>query len=255
MAKSAMALARAKARRRNRDHIARSAASDITVEQELAMRRKARKCPMCGTSLTGKPGLPNSKHLDHIIPVASGGTHTHGNVRIICSRCNLRRPKDGSDYTGPVTLWAVLPGTVARPHGGANKATCRKGLHPWTPENIEVRPDGGKRCRPCRKETDRQRNQRRRGRDRGRKPAPRKTCTCGAPFAAPGRTAMCPDCTDKAARRAADLHASGMTWRQVAAEVGYHSYEGARFAAKRIGYAPHRRADLTASPVPIVQSP
>ncbi len=26
--------------------------------------------------------------------------------------CNLKRPKDGSDYTGPVTLWATAPGVI-----------------------------------------------------------------------------------------------------------------------------------------------
>lgn len=78
------------------------------------MRRRTRKCKICGIFLTGKPGKPNSKQLDHIIPINIGGTHTHGNVRIICRTCNLARPKDGSDYTGPVTLWAQAPGVVLR---------------------------------------------------------------------------------------------------------------------------------------------
>lgn len=58
---------------------------------------------------------------------------------------------------------------------------------------------------------------------------------------------MCPACTDKAARQAAELHAAGgMTWNQVAAVVGYGTGEGARYAAKRIGYVP-------ATPVPAVK--
>lgn len=92
----------------------RAAYSDITAAEELALRRKARKCPECGVYMTGKPGKPNSKHLDHIVPLNAGGTHTHGNVRIVCRTCNLGRPKDGSDYTGAVTLWAVIPGMVSR---------------------------------------------------------------------------------------------------------------------------------------------
>lgn len=94
-----------------------TAYSDITPQQEAEMRRRTRKCPLCGTWMTGKPGKPNSKHLDHIIPVnpSVGGTHTHGNVRIICRTCNLKRPKDGSDYSGPVTLWATAPCVVITP--------------------------------------------------------------------------------------------------------------------------------------------
>jgi 5-methylcytosine-specific restriction endonuclease McrA len=56
--------------------------------------------------MSDKPQLPNSKELDHIVPLGVGGTHTVGNVRIICRDCNLRRPKDGSDYVGPIALWA-----------------------------------------------------------------------------------------------------------------------------------------------------
>jgi hypothetical protein len=82
--------------------------SDITPRQEADIRKRARKCTLCSVYMTGKVGKPNTKHLDHIIPINIGGTHTHGNVRIICRTCNLARPKDGSDYTGPVTLWAQV---------------------------------------------------------------------------------------------------------------------------------------------------
>jgi len=79
---------------------------DVTAKDEQAMRLKAKRCPLCRVKLTDVPLLPNSKELDHIVPRAAGGTHTHGNVRIICRDCNVRRPSDGSDYFGPVTLWA-----------------------------------------------------------------------------------------------------------------------------------------------------
>lgn len=218
------------ARKRNREHIERAAFSDITPGQELEMRRKARKCPLCGVRLTDKPGLPNSKHLDHIIPICVGGTHTHGNCRITCRSCNVRRPKDGSDYTGPVTLWAVLPGTVTRPHGGTNKTTCRKGLHPWVTENIGTASTGKKYCRACRGVIGRARN-------------PLRPCTrCGTPAALHGGQAMCPDCTEAMARQAAELHASGtLSWNEIAPLVGYGSGWGAAYAAKRIGYVPAPR--------------
>jgi len=152
------------------------------------MRRRTRKCPLCSVGLTGKLNLPNSKHLDHIVPLNQGGTHTHGNVRIICASCNLRRPKDGSDFIGQVTLWAQSEVPVSR----MTKQEKRRYL-------------------------------------------PVK-CRCAALFAAPGRTLMCPSCTEDAGRKAAELHAGGLAWPQVAAQVGYTTAEGARYAAKRIGY-------------------
>lgn len=79
----------------------------VTASFEQALRVRARRCPMCAVLMTSYPFLPNSKELDHIVPLNTGGTHTVGNVRIICRSCNLARPKDGSDYTGPVTLWAL----------------------------------------------------------------------------------------------------------------------------------------------------
>jgi HNH endonuclease len=124
--------------------------TDITPQQEAEMRRKARKCPLCGIRMTSKPRLPNSKELDHIVPVGMGGTHTHGNVRIICRDCNLRRPKDGSDYTGMVTLWATAPGVLvrpkpepkAKPQPVRNVSTCACGSE-FMPRR------GGQRCPAC----------------------------------------------------------------------------------------------------------
>jgi hypothetical protein len=218
---SAQAIARA--RRRNRDHLKRVALSDITAGQELAMRKRTRKCKLCGVFMTSKPGRPNSKHLDHIVPVNIGGTHTHGNVRITCQACNVRRPKDGSDYSGPVTLWAQEPGIAAR-----RRALCRNGLHPWIPENI-VLTGRQNRCKRCLLAANLKRH-------------PLQTCKCGKFFVSPGATLMCPACTDAAARKAAELHAAGaLTWKQVAELVGYGSGEGARYAAKRIGYTPAPR--------------
>jgi 5-methylcytosine-specific restriction endonuclease McrA len=80
---------------------------EVTAEFERNLRTKTRRCQLCKVSMTNRPYLPNSKELDHIVPRNVGGTHTVGNVRIICRLCNQQRPKDGSDYTGPVTLWAL----------------------------------------------------------------------------------------------------------------------------------------------------
>jgi 5-methylcytosine-specific restriction endonuclease McrA len=57
---------------------------DFTPADEQAMRLKAKRCPLCKVKLVDDPYLPASKELDHIIPRHMFGTHTHGNVRIIC---------------------------------------------------------------------------------------------------------------------------------------------------------------------------
>lgn len=87
----------------------------LTADLELAMRRKAERCPMpgCGVTLTDAPFLPHSKELDHIVPRCLGGAHTIGNTRIICRLCNARRPDDGSDVV-QLDLFSVLdPSAVA----------------------------------------------------------------------------------------------------------------------------------------------
>lgn len=102
---------------------------DFTAEDERELRRRTKRCPMpgCGRTLTDEPFLPNSKELDHIIPRHMFGTHSHGNVRIICRECNQGRPKDGSDYAGPVTLWAQDHDLVgSRPVKGVCACGSRK---------------------------------------------------------------------------------------------------------------------------------
>lgn len=85
----------------------RAAFDQVTPEYERVLRAKAKRCPLCMVRMTDVPYLPTSKELDHIVPIIVGGTHTIGNVRIICRLCNVRRPRDGSDYVGPITLWSV----------------------------------------------------------------------------------------------------------------------------------------------------
>lgn len=91
-----------------------SRGGDFTAADEIAMRRKAKRCPLCGIKLADEPFLPASKELDHILPRNVGGTHTHGNLRIICKRCNAARPLDGSDFVGQLSLWAQDPVAVIK---------------------------------------------------------------------------------------------------------------------------------------------
>lgn len=57
----------------------------------------AKRCAICDCGLSTDLGKPNSKHLDHIVPINVGGLHVRENVRVVCRTCNLRRPLDGSD--------------------------------------------------------------------------------------------------------------------------------------------------------------
>lgn len=77
---------RSRARTRKKEHLRRATAAPglaVTPAYEQQLRRKTKRCPMpgCGAQLTDTPYQPNSRHLDHIVPLNIGGTHTIGNVR------------------------------------------------------------------------------------------------------------------------------------------------------------------------------
>ena len=79
-------------RNRNRKNAIRSLneTSDITHQYLREIVESTSKCPICERRM-------DMKHVDHIIPIVMGGTHTKDNVRVICRKCNLSRPKDGRD--------------------------------------------------------------------------------------------------------------------------------------------------------------
>lgn len=93
-------------RHKNSRRRTRTRASDLTAADVKALLSSRTYCPCCRKRMTQHG--PRQKHLDHIVPIAIGGTHTHGNVRVICAACNLARPFNGSDLHGhQPTLWAV----------------------------------------------------------------------------------------------------------------------------------------------------
>lgn len=173
--------------------------TDITPAQEATMYRRTRKCKLCSCWMTNRHGRPNSKHLDHIVPLGVGGTHTHGNVRIICRTCNLRRPKDGSDYAGPVTLWAQAPGVMIPPRAA-----------PEPKPKPEPSPLPVTRC-----------------------------VRCGADFPqrAPMQW-HCHGCLTAIGKQAALLRADGVQWKDVAAIVGYRNIGNLHGLAVRHGNLP-----------------
>jgi HNH endonuclease len=80
------------------------AAGDLRAADIRRLLAHRTYCPLCRKQMTEDAG-PRQKHLDHIVPLAVGGTHTWGNVRVVCATCNLSRPHDGSDVVQE-TLWA-----------------------------------------------------------------------------------------------------------------------------------------------------
>lgn len=79
----------------NRKHKLRALAeeSDVTNSFILTLKSNSVYCQLCKISYIDK----SDKHLDHIKPIAVGGKHTKDNLRVICRKCNLTRPKDGRD--------------------------------------------------------------------------------------------------------------------------------------------------------------
>lgn len=72
--------------------------TDITSEWLLSFKKEAIHCSLCSCKLEEiKTSHPRKKHLDHVVPLNVGGTHTMDNVRYLCQTCNLQRPKDGRD--------------------------------------------------------------------------------------------------------------------------------------------------------------
>lgn len=133
---------RANARAKNHRRRARLR-GDVTPDYDRALRKAARTCPLCSVRLTDVPYVPHSKELDHIIPINVGGTHTIGNVRIICRLCNQKRPHDGSDFVGQPTLWATDPEVILKPVR-AKKVKPTKVARPRKPSPPKPQP------RPCR---------------------------------------------------------------------------------------------------------
>lgn len=180
---------RRKARNRARTHKRRLASrfGDVTLDYEQQLRRKAKRCPLCNVRMTDEPYEDNSKELDHMIPLNVGGTHTIGNVRIICRACNQSRPNDGSDYAGAVTLWAEDPGFM-------HASTPKRRRIPLCPHGAKV---GVVRC-----------------------------YTCWPPDIPPRQAD---------GRRAAELHAEGMSWLEIREVLGFSTAPNAKQAALRHG--------------------
>jgi hypothetical protein len=65
--------------------------TDITAKFLIELKSNTTYCEICGKK------LKDNIHLDHIIPINIGGLHIKSNVRYVHAKCNLQRPKNGSD--------------------------------------------------------------------------------------------------------------------------------------------------------------
>ena len=64
--------------------------NSITIDMLEALKIKQNNlCAYCNTTLLYH--IPKAVHLDHIIPLSKGGTHTIDNVVWACSQCNLTK--------------------------------------------------------------------------------------------------------------------------------------------------------------------
>lgn len=76
-------LARVKARKRARRKQEAELRLDLTTAMEVAIREAAEHCAYCHVLLT-----PETRTLDHIVPLSRGGKHAIDNVVAACRSCN-----------------------------------------------------------------------------------------------------------------------------------------------------------------------
>lgn len=60
--------------------------TDLTTNYLLKLYKQRDLCPYCGLKA-------EEWHLEHILPLKRGGTHTKSNVIYCCATCNLRKQK------------------------------------------------------------------------------------------------------------------------------------------------------------------
>jgi hypothetical protein len=58
---------------------------------DAVVSRDRGHCARCGVSITGE--LRASKHIDHIVALANGGTNDLSNLQLLCDACNLKKSR------------------------------------------------------------------------------------------------------------------------------------------------------------------
>ena len=74
--------------RESKEHFKKLQRSKISDSTRFDIfKRDNYKCKICGQSPESNPNI--TLHLDHIVPVALGGTSEYDNLQTLCSECNL----------------------------------------------------------------------------------------------------------------------------------------------------------------------
>lgn len=75
------------------------AAGDKGIHWSKVGERDGWRCHICGRTVEQRAGgakAPKGATVDHLIPIADGGTHTWENVALAHRRCNVSRGAKGS---------------------------------------------------------------------------------------------------------------------------------------------------------------
>lgn len=74
----------------------RNAKQKVTKQEwELILDRYGRKCLCCGRSQNEV-----ALHMDHVVPLSRGGSHTADNVQPLCKSCNSKKHTRVIDFRG-----------------------------------------------------------------------------------------------------------------------------------------------------------
>lgn len=77
------------------------------IDPLMVLKRDKWRCHICGCKTPKRLRGTiegNAPEIDHVIPIALGGTHTYDNVKCICRQCN---GKKGASLAGQVSLFAT----------------------------------------------------------------------------------------------------------------------------------------------------
>ncbi len=92
----------AQAIKRNRRSRESASGETVSAEQwKSVLDRFGGKCAKCGAS--------ESIEMDHVVPLARGGSHTPENIQPLCKSCNRRKSTSIADYRSNLYKNALLP--------------------------------------------------------------------------------------------------------------------------------------------------
>lgn len=83
----------ANSRKRRRQRFREQRRKGDSIQLAKLIERDGGKCQLCGRKVTGGqwPGDRLAPTVDHIVPLAHGGTHTWNNVQLAHAECNFTR--------------------------------------------------------------------------------------------------------------------------------------------------------------------